>query len=63
MNIQMFRELESQKELMVKTAKKCFQAANDVIIYFKQCHVLINLIKNNAFVNLLGLESHKQWIA
>jgi len=31
----MFRELESQKELMVKTAKKCFQAANDVIIYFK----------------------------
>lgn len=33
MSIQIFRELESQKETMMKTAKKCFQTANDVITY------------------------------
>lgn len=30
MSLQMFGELEKQKEKMMKIAKKCFQTANDV---------------------------------
>lgn len=30
MSLQMFGELEEQKEKMLKIARKCFQTANDV---------------------------------
>lgn len=32
MSIQLFRNIEQQREKMIKTAKECFETANNVIL-------------------------------